>query len=111
MNWLNDPCEKLIQEKIKDYLAIGSKTFHHIAIQVGDIKVAVAQFKKLGIELAGEIVGERGSDLRQVFTKPDTKNGKLFTVLEIAERRRGYEGFLPPQANKLMESTRAKRGL
>ncbi|MBI1976982.1 MAG: hypothetical protein HYS56_05685 [Candidatus Omnitrophica bacterium] len=88
----------------------GSKTFHHIAIQVGDVEVAAAQFKKLGIELAGEIVGERGSDLRQVFTKPDMKNGKPFTVLEIAERHRGYEGFLPPQANKLMESTRLKKG-
>lgn len=205
MNWLNDPCEKMMQEKIKDYLAnnkaakiiaehldqvgtgihpivdhvtvrtlnvdesakeflklgfvydtkisvleyedwwakvyrkngypavfidqpfegkrgeknvihewvreFGSKTFHHIAIQVGDIEIAVAQFKKLGIELAGDIVGERESDLRQVFTKPDMKNGKPFTVLEIAERHRGYEGFLPPQANKLMESTRLKKGV
>ena len=89
--------------------AFGSKTFHHIAIQVADIEVAVEKFKKIGIEFAGEVVGERSSDLRQVFTKPDMKNGQPFTVLEVAERHRGYEGFLPPQANKLMESTRVKK--
>lgn len=86
-----------------------SKTFHHIAIQVDDLELAVDRFKKLGIEFAGDIVGEKGSDLRQIFTKPDVKNGQPFTVLEVAERHRGYEGFLPPQANKLMESTRLKK--
>ena len=89
--------------------AFGSRTFHHIAIQVDDIEVAVGRFKKMGVEMAGEIVGEKGDDLRQVFTKPEIKNGQPFTVLEIAERHRGYEGFLPPQANKLMESTRMKK--
>lgn len=98
--------KNVIHEWVREF---GNKTFHHIAIQVGDIEVAVSQFKKLGIELAGEIIGEKGSDLRQVFTRPDTKNGKPFTVLEIAERHRGYEGFLPPQANQLMESTRLQK--
>lgn len=100
--------KNVIHEWVK---AFGSETFHHIAILVNDIEVAVKNFKELGVELAGEIVGEKGSDLRQVFTKPEIKNGKPFTVLEITERHRGYEGFLPPQANKLMESTRLKKGL
>jgi hypothetical protein len=32
-------------------------------------------------------------------------NGKPFSVLELTERHRGYQGFSPPQANSLMQST------
>jgi hypothetical protein len=32
-------------------------------------------------------------------------DGQPFTVLELAERHRGYLGFLPPQADSLMKST------
>ena len=28
-------------------------------------------------------------------------------ILELIEQHNGYEGFLPPQANGLMESTRS----
>ncbi len=28
-------------------------------------------------------------------------------ILELIEQHNGYEGFLPPQANELMESTRS----
>jgi len=34
--------------------------------------------------------------LRQIFSKPEIKNGLAFTVLELLERHNGYEGFLPP---------------
>lgn len=84
----------------------GDLCFHHIAILVEDIQSAIEAFQNSNIEMAGDIVGGPGSDLRQVFTKPENRNGRVYTVLELIERHRGYTGFLPPQADGLMESTR-----
>lgn len=83
----------------------GDRMLHHVAILVDDIEVAIARLNKLGIRCAGEIVGERGSDLRQIFTQADVKDGKPFTVLELTERHHGYTGFLPPQAAGLMKAS------
>lgn len=93
----------LIPEWVK---AFGDQVLHHIAIQVDDIENAIFYLEKQNVSMAGSIVGDRGTDLRQIFTKPDVRKGKPFTVLELAERHRGYAGFLPPQAQGLMESTR-----
>ncbi len=81
------------------------KILHHIAVRVEDIEKAVYQLKKHGVRFAGEIVGSRVSDLRQIFTTADEKNGYPFTVLEIIERHRGYKGFQPPQADSLMKAS------
>ncbi len=86
--------------------AHGDQRFHHIALLVEDIEAAIARMKPRGIAFAGDIVGARGTNLRQIFTQPEMKNGEVFTVLELIERHHGYEGFLPPQADGLMESTR-----
>lgn len=69
---------------------------HHVSIQVDDIEQAVFFLEKQGVPMEGSIVGDRGSDLRQIFTKPEMRKKKPFTVLELAERHRGYQGFLPP---------------
>ncbi|MGV7222227.1 MAG: VOC family protein [Nitrospinales bacterium] len=85
----------------------GDQIFHHIAIHVEDIESSVEFFKsKLDIEFSSDIMGQPNADLRQIFTKPEIKNGKAFSVLELIERNNGYRGLLPPQADKLMESTR-----
>ncbi len=89
--------------------AFGDKVLHHIAVRVADIEQAIFYLEKQGIEFTGNIVGDRGSDLRQIFTKPEVKKGKSFSVIELAERHRGYPGFLPPQAQGLMESTRSPK--
>ena len=86
--------------------AFGDEIFHHCAIRVEDIPVAVKSMKAHGFKFADAIIGGPGSDLRQIFSKPEIKNGLAFTVLELLERRNGYAGFLPPQADGLMESTR-----
>ncbi len=86
--------------------AHGDNCFHHIAVLVEDIDAAIAAMKGQGIGFTGSIVGAAGSDLRQIFTQPETRNGEVFTVLELIERHNGYQGFLPPQADGLMESTR-----
>lgn len=96
----------LIPEWVKRF---GDKSLHHAAILVDDLETAVFYLEKQGVCFAGPIAGARDADLRQVFTAPEMKDGKPFTVLELTERHRGYSGFLPPQADSLMQSTRAKR--
>lgn len=83
----------------------GDRVFHHVAVRVEDIDTAVRQLKQKGIVFAGNIVGARGDSLRQIFSSPEMVEGHPFSVLELAERHRGYMGFLPPQADSLMKST------
>ena len=83
----------------------GDEVFHHIAVRVEDIEIAIRQLKQKGIVFAGNIVGARGGSLRQIFSSPEMVDGHPFSVLELAERHRGYQGFLPPQADSLMKST------
>ncbi len=83
----------------------GDQVFHHVAVRVEDIDKAVERLKKNGVIFAGNIVGAAGGQLRQIFSSPEMVDGQPFTVLELAERHRGYQGFLPPQADSLMKST------
>lgn len=83
----------------------GDQVFHHVAVRVEDIEKAILKLKAKGVVFAGEIVGARGGMLRQIFTAPEMVDGQPFSVLELAERHQGYQGFLPPQADSLMRST------
>lgn len=83
----------------------GDKVFHHVAVRVEDIDHAVARLKQKGVVFAGNIVGTPGDHLRQIFSSPEMVDGQPFSVLELAERHRGYLGFLPPQADSLMKSS------
>ncbi|GJL60668.1 MAG: hypothetical protein NPIRA03_35250 [Nitrospirales bacterium] len=83
----------------------GDRTLHHIAVRVADIETSIHRLTAKGVMFAGQIVGERGEDLRQIFTVPEQVNGRAFSVLELAERHRGFQGFSPPHANSLMQST------
>ena len=83
----------------------GDQVVHHVAVRVEDIERAIERLKAQGVVFAGQIVGARGGQLRQVFTAPEMIDGQPFSVLELAERHRGYQGFSPPQADSLMKST------
>ena len=83
----------------------GDKVFHHVAVRVEDIDKAVERLKKNGVIFAGNIVGATGGQHRQIYSSPEMVDGQPFTVLELAERHRGYLGFLPPQADSLMKSS------
>ena len=83
----------------------GDHTLHHIAVRVEDIEASIEKLNSKGVPFAGEIVGERGGDLRQIFSIPEKVDGEPFSVLELTERHRGYQGFSPPQADSLMQST------
>lgn len=95
--------DSLIPDWVK---AHGDQCFHHIALLVEDVDAAIAAIRQRGFDVAGPVVGDPGSDLRQVFTQPEKMDGAVYTVLELIERHHGYAGFLPPQADGLMESTR-----
>jgi catechol 2,3-dioxygenase-like lactoylglutathione lyase family enzyme len=81
------------------------RVFHHVAVRVDDIDHAIRCLKTKGVVFTGEIVGEPGGVLRQIFTAPEMAEGHPFSVLELTERHRGYQGFSPPQADGLMKST------
>lgn len=81
------------------------KALHHIAVRVEELEKAVETLKGRGIGFAGDIVGAKGGDLRQIFTAADEKDGHPFTVVELIERHRGYSGFSPPSADSLMKSS------
>jgi hypothetical protein len=83
----------------------GDDTLHHIAVRVENIDIAIRRLREQGVDFAGEVIGERGGKLRQIFTAPEQRNGAPFSVLELTERHAGYLGFSPPQANALMRST------
>jgi catechol 2,3-dioxygenase-like lactoylglutathione lyase family enzyme len=83
----------------------GDGVFHHVAVRVEDIEKSIARLKAKGVAFAGEIVGERGGVLRQIFSVPEVVDGDPFSVLELTERHAGYQGFSPPQADGLMRST------
>jgi hypothetical protein len=80
--------------------AFGDKV-HHMAIQVDDIETAIFYLEKQGIPFTGRIMGDRGTDLRQIFAQPEMRKGKIFTVFEVIERHRGSTGFLPPESSGL----------
>lgn len=95
---------------IPDWVArFGDRTLHHIAVRVEDIELAIDRLQRESVRFAGSIVGERSGPLRQVFTVPEDVGGAAFSVVELTERRRGYLGFSPPQADGLMRSTVKRR--
>jgi len=69
---------------------------HHIAISVDLLERAIDRFQTLGVRFRGEIVGEPGSEFRQIYTEPEIVDGEAFSTLELLERRWGYAGFLSP---------------
>jgi len=82
----------------------GEAALHHTAIRVPDIDAAVASLVKRGVGFSGEVVGRRGSRLRQIFTLAEVRDGAAFSVLELTERN-GYDGFHPDAADSLMQSS------
>lgn len=85
----------------------GDRVLHHIAVLVPDIEAAKAEMERAGVRFSGDIVGPRGTRLRQIFTAAEVRGGEAFSVLELAERR-GYDGFVAEQADGLMQSSRMK---
>lgn len=86
----------------------GDRVLHHIAVLVPEIEAAKAEMERAGVQFSGDIVGARGTRLRQIFTAAEVRDGEAFSVLELTERRE-YDGFVPEQADGLMQSSRVKK--
>ena len=82
----------------------GDRVLHHIAVRVAGIDQIKREMEQKGVEFSGNIIGARGTRLRQIFTAAEIKNGMAFTVLELTERN-NYDGFYPEQADSLMKSS------
>ena len=82
----------------------GEDCFHHVAVRIDDIDHVVSVMQQTGIEFSGSIVGARGTRLRQIFTTAEQRDGMAYSVLELTERCR-YDGFVPEQADGLMQSS------
>jgi catechol 2,3-dioxygenase-like lactoylglutathione lyase family enzyme len=89
--------------------AFGDQVLHHLAVRVEDIEQAIEILKAAGVEFSGSIVGPKGTRLRQIFTASEVKKGKAYSVLELTERNQ-YEGFVPEQADGLMQSSVKTKG-
>lgn len=85
--------------------AFGDGTLHHIALLAEDIEAAMDRLQRQGVTFAGSVIGEKGEVIRQIFSVPEQVRGIPFSVLELIERHAGYQGFSPPQADALMQST------
>jgi hypothetical protein len=86
----------------------GEQCFHHIAVLVNDIEAVKAAMVAEGVEFSGEIVGARGTRLRQIFTAAEQRDGQAYSVLELAQRH-NYDGFVPEQADGLMQASLRKK--
>lgn len=103
--------KKIIKQWVNKF---GDKEFHHIAIRLPkgvEIEEAIDALKKRGINFPGSITGQKGSRLRQIFSKAEFIDNEPFSVLELAQRNKDpktghiYEGFINEQADSLMKDS------
>jgi len=87
----------------------GDNVLHHIAVIVQDIEEAIEVMEEAGVEFSGDIVGPRKTRLRQIFSASEVRRGEAYSVLELTERNQ-YEGFVPEQADGLMQSSIKTKG-
>jgi hypothetical protein len=99
------------------WLCAFGRMVNHFTAAVPDVEVWQARLAAAGVPMKGVIEGAPGSDLRQTATKAASLTVALagggvrswpYAYLEIAERHRGFDGFLGAQARQLFDMT--KRG-
>ncbi len=95
-------------------LAFGRKV-NHFTAAVDDVELWQLKLLQAGVPMKRDIEGAPGGDLRQTATHAALcpvilDDGSVRTMpyayFEIAERHRGFDGFLAPQARQLFEMTR-----
>jgi hypothetical protein len=100
--------ERVRKSTIPDWVAAhGDKNIFYVSVRVEDIESAVFFLEKQGIPFADKIVGDKQSDLRQVFAVPEIRDGKALSLFGLAERHRGFQGIVAQQLEELMRSIHA----
>lgn len=93
---------KIIHDWVEQF---GDEQFHHIAIRVEEIRLAAAKWIQWGVSFSGDIVSDKQTGLKQVFTEPMLRRCLPYTVLEFIERPPGCVGLVVPNADKLVLSS------
>jgi hypothetical protein len=96
------------------WLLLFGREVNHFTAAVDDVEGWARRMAEAGVPMKGEIEGEPGAGLRQTATKATlrrvrTEGGERewpYAYLEIAQRNRGFDGFVTQQARQLFEMTR-----
>jgi methylmalonyl-CoA/ethylmalonyl-CoA epimerase len=65
------------------FLAKRGEGFHHVAFEVGDLKVALAELKRNGVELIDEQPRRGAGGMKIAFVHPDGAFGVLTELVEL----------------------------
>jgi methylmalonyl-CoA/ethylmalonyl-CoA epimerase len=65
------------------FLAKHGEGFHHVAFEVGDLKVALAELKHNGVELIDEQPRKGAGGMKIAFVHPDGAFGVLTELVEL----------------------------
>jgi methylmalonyl-CoA epimerase len=65
------------------FLAKRGEGFHHVAFEVGDLKVALAELKRNGVELIDEQPRKGAGGMKIAFVHPDGAFGVLTELVEL----------------------------
>lgn len=122
--WFCAPAEPLVTEselleleresQYAAWLVLFDREVNHFTASVPDVAQWQRKMLEAGIPMKDEIEGEPGAALRQTATQAaprrvqlrDGARGWPYAYLEIAERHRGFDGFVQKQARQLFEMTR-----
>lgn len=84
--------------------AFGERSAFSVAVRVDELEQAVFYLEKQAVPFTGVFAGEKSGILRQIFSSPEIREGRAYTVLELVERRSGFEGFFPAHLGALSGS-------
>jgi hypothetical protein len=109
--------ELLELEKESQYAAwlmLFGREVNHFTASVPDVEVWQKRMRDAGIPMKDEIEGAPGAGLRQTATRAAPRKVALrdgerdwpYAYLEIAERNRGFDGFVAAQARQLFDMTK-----
>ena len=96
------------------WLLLFGREPNHFTAAVDDIEAWARRLCDAGVPMKDEIEGSPSSALRQTATRAALRRVRFrggerdwpYAYLELAERREGFDGFVPDQSRQLLEMTR-----
>jgi hypothetical protein len=96
------------------WLLLFGREPNHFTAAVDDIEAWAARLRDAGVPMKGEIEGAPTSPIRQTATQAaprtvrfrDGRRDWPYAYFELAERREGFEGFIPGQLRAFLDLAR-----
>jgi Domain of unknown function (DUF1338) len=96
------------------WLLLFGREPNHFTAAVDDIEAWAGRLREAGVPMRAEIEGASSSPLRQIATQAalrpvgfrDGERDWPYGFFELAERREGFDGFIPGQSRQILEITR-----